>query len=831
MAGFLSRFRPAACWPTAATTRPGGCKPDRSGRAARLRRGLVLRPCPRWRAGRCRRQSDLLSRAQSRSTKSRATASAGGGRWPKRWRFRRPQERGPLATCRFSAEPVRRADDGPLRLLLCRPRRWRRRHEEERERHLRPAHAGRRRNDRPAGHRHQAVRAARRVQLHQDLSADRRRAARRATAHRRSKHLAQIFENRRQYPKAADYLAARDQGIRPRRQRLPAAAARPDRRQLGPLRAGHDAAGRQGATVDFRFRNGKQGQLRGPRDQGREAARRREGLSQDSTPSSSTGRRSTSATSAIGSCKRTSSSTSARRSPRWELDLEPRPEHFDSRITVTTPLQKAGAYLLTAKMADGNTSQHRRLGRRHGHRQEAARRQGTFYFVADAVTGEPIAKANVEFFGYRQKQVGSTNQFQVDIANFAEFTDADGQVIGRAEAQTTTRLPVARHGHDADAGPLRLSRLHAASGTAATTTPNTTQTKVFAITDRPVYRPEPEGEVQVLGPPRQVRPAGHVGLRRPEVHRRDSQSQGREGRLRRSSQTDDYGGIEGEFELAGRRHARRLSALLVAERSGGGSFRVEEYKKPEFEVTVDAPDRAGHAGRKDHRHDQGQVLLRLAGHQGQGEVQGPAHQLHAAAGIRSAAGTGSTARATGGSPTTTPGIPAGAIGAAGGRSRLVAAFAASRRKSSPKREVADRRRRHGRRSRSTRPLAKAIHPDQDHSYEITAEVVDESRRTIVGTGKVLVARKPFKVFAWVDRGYYRVGRRDRRPISPPARSTASRSQGKGKLDAAARSPTTKTASRSRTPVRRMEPRHRRRRPGRAADQGLASRASIGCRTS
>ena len=34
---------------------------------------------------------------------------------------------------------------------------------------------------------------------------------------------------------------------------------------------------------------------------------------------------------------------------------------------------------------------------------------------------------------------------------------------------------------------------------------------------------------------------------------------------------------------------------------------------------------------------------------------------------------------------------------------------------------------------------------------------DESRRTIVGTGKVLVARKPFKVFAWVDRGYYRVG--------------------------------------------------------------------------
>ena len=54
-------------------------------------------------------------------------------------------------------------------------------------------------------------------------------------------------------------------------------------------------------------------------------------------------------------------------------------------------------------------------------------------------------------------------------------------------------------------------------------------------------------------------------------------------------------------------------------------------------------------------------------------------------------------------------------------------------------------------------VAKAIHPDQDQSYTITAEVIDQSRRTIVGTGTVLVARKPFSVYAWVDRGYYRTG--------------------------------------------------------------------------
>jgi uncharacterized protein YfaS (alpha-2-macroglobulin family) len=54
-------------------------------------------------------------------------------------------------------------------------------------------------------------------------------------------------------------------------------------------------------------------------------------------------------------------------------------------------------------------------------------------------------------------------------------------------------------------------------------------------------------------------------------------------------------------------------------------------------------------------------------------------------------------------------------------------------------------------------LAKLIHGDSDHRYTITAEVRDQSRRTIVGHGQVLVARKAFKVYAWLDRGHYRVG--------------------------------------------------------------------------
>src|SRR5690606_17600978 len=54
-------------------------------------------------------------------------------------------------------------------------------------------------------------------------------------------------------------------------------------------------------------------------------------------------------------------------------------------------------------------------------------------------------------------------------------------------------------------------------------------------------------------------------------------------------------------------------------------------------------------------------------------------------------------------------------------------------------------------------LAKEMHPNFDHEYRIEANVVDRSRRTITGSGTVLVARKPFEVFVWTDRGYYRTG--------------------------------------------------------------------------
>ena len=88
----------------------------------------------------------------------------------------------------------------------------------------------------------------------------------------------------------------------------------------------------------------------------------------------------------------------------WDLDLEPRPKHFDRRITVETPLTKPGAYLLTGRMENGNVSRiiiwindtvivKKQLDK------------AAYFFVADAVTGIPIKKAHVEGFGYRVEGV------------------------------------------------------------------------------------------------------------------------------------------------------------------------------------------------------------------------------------------------------------------------------------------------------------------------------------------------------------------------------------------------------------------------------------------
>jgi uncharacterized protein YfaS (alpha-2-macroglobulin family) len=174
---------------------------------------------------------------------------------------------------------------------------------------------------------------------------------------------------------------------------------------------------------------------------------------------------------------------------RWSLDLEPRANHFDRRITVTTPLQKAGAYLLTANVADGNTSKiviwlaDTAIVRK-------PMPDKSFYFVADAVNGTPIAGANVEFFAFRQRHTGGNN-YEIDTKAYNAATDANGQaLLAVADGQ---RDPSQRE-YQWIATATTLDGRLAYLGfhnvwRAGYYDVQYNETKTFAITDRPVYRP------------------------------------------------------------------------------------------------------------------------------------------------------------------------------------------------------------------------------------------------------------------------------------------------------------------------------------------------------
>jgi uncharacterized protein YfaS (alpha-2-macroglobulin family) len=432
----------------------------------------------------------------------------------------------------------------------------------------------------------------------------------------------------------------------------------------------------------------------------------------------------------------------------WDMDLKPRPNHVDERITVTTPLEKPGAYLVTAQMKHGNTSRiiiwvadtvivKKQLDHK------------ALYYVADAVTGKPIDKANVEFFGWKQVQVKpNTNQFRVETINFAENTDKDGQIIlGENRMPNQNQWVITARDKD------RLAYLgfsHVWFGQHYD--PEYNQTKVFTMTDRPVYRPMQTVQFKFwvrhakYDEPNTSDFAGKTFT----VEIRDPKN---EKILEKNYTADEYGGIAGEFPLS-KTATLGVYALIVKDH-GGGSFRVEEYKKPEYEVTVEAPKEPIGLG------DQTVATIHAKYYFGAPVINARVKYKVTRTAYSSTwypIGLWDWFYGRGywwfcGDYLWYPGW------ARWGCARPAPWWWGVRHE--PPEIVVENEVAIGPDGTVKVPIdtapAKALHPDQDHKYTITAEVVDESRRTIVGTGDVLVARQPFRVFAWVNRGHYRAG--------------------------------------------------------------------------
>jgi uncharacterized protein YfaS (alpha-2-macroglobulin family) len=559
--------------------------------------------------------------------------------------------------------------------------------------------------------------------------------------------LTTIFENRRQLDRATDYLK---RNIAVANNNEKSAHLNQIVGAWGQFESVTTQPAGRGATIDFRFRNGRRVTFEAHeilvasllKDVADFISSSPKQLDWQETDISDIGAR---------LVARDQPQYVGRRVAGWDLDLEPLPAHQDKRITVTTPLQQAGAYLLTARMDGGNT------GRIIVWLDDTvvikkSLVDSVYYFVADARTGQPVPGAEVDLFGWRMMQVSGKNEHRVETKTLAFQTDDNGQLQVPTAALTapnglyqwlaTAKTQRGRFAHLGFSNVWLFARHDSAYN----------EVKVYTITDRPVYRPgaavrfkfwvararyEQEGTSEFAGK------AFTVHILNPKGEKT----------FTRDFTADGFGGFDGLFELPS--DAMLGVYHVFIPNKGGGSFQVEEYKKPEFEVKVEAPTAPIMLGEKV------SATIKASYYFGGPVVEakvkykitrttaderwypaarwdwlfGPGYWWFAA----------DSAWYPGWSSWGMRRPAAWWWGGSEGPPEVVADAEVPIRSDGTLAVDIDT------------ALAKAAHPDHDHRYKIEAEVTDQSRRTIVGTGTVLVARKPFTVYIWVDRGHYRAG--------------------------------------------------------------------------
>ncbi|MFN5900066.1 MAG: MG2 domain-containing protein, partial [Planctomyces sp.] len=297
----------------------------------------------------------------------------------------------------------------------------------------------------------------------------------------------------------------------------------------------------------------------------------------------------------------------------WTVDLNPADGHFDDTKTIEAPLPKAGAWWVQAQLQDGNTSR-MILWLADLAIAEKQTESGTLIYVADAVTGSPVPRTDLQFFGW---QFNYENQRpRINTSRFADRTDANGLCTPPVTPeQTQNQWLISAKAPDGRTAFTGFGNLWVAQKIEPLAW---SPLKIYAITDRPIYRP------------------GHtvnysLWLRRPLFDGDNNEwaekpvwiqirnPQG-EAVSEQQLQTDARGAVSGQYALPADAQlgtwtvmaARQVQVVRLIEENGqtrtvnetdrealgGGSFAVEEYRKPEYEVTVKAPEKPVALGEK-----------------------------------------------------------------------------------------------------------------------------------------------------------------------------------------------------------------------------------------
>ncbi len=425
----------------------------------------------------------------------------------------------------------------------------------------------------------------------------------------------------------------------------------------------------------------------------------------------------------------------------WVTPLTPSKGHHDRYTTIDLPKNIQGAYLLKATVAGGNTS-YIVVWNHSAIIVKKPLDEKTLYYVADSMTGKPLVNAELTFFGY---QVRNND---IDTKSITLKTDERGQIVvdNNTVSQNYQWLVHTRavDNHFAFLGfsYIWYGQHHWREHY---------ETKAYAISSQPVYRPGQSVKFNAwlrqakydLDYSTFANQSVNVEIYNPKQEKIYS----------KAMTTNEFGAVTDQLELAAK--ADLGVYRITIESYHAGQFRVEEYKKPEFSVSIDAPTDPIALGDKIKAtikaqyyfgapvtHAKVKYKIMRYDHNARWYPQtswdwfyGPGYWWFAY---------------------NTPWLKGWHHWGYESPIRhwwpmshnppeLIQESEASISEDGTVEVMIDT------------SIAKLLRNDTDHRYEITAEVVDQSRRTIVGSGDVLVARQPFKVYAWVNRGYYQQG--------------------------------------------------------------------------
>lgn len=443
--------------------------------------------------------------------------------------------------------------------------------------------------------------------------------------------------------------------------------------------------------------------------------------------------------------------------------LKPRAKHWDTRAELTLPsINKAGAYLLTGEMPDGKKF----YTMVWVDDMMLVSRQvtgGTLYIAVDALTGRPIPGVELTIRGYRTEKMKKKTllrKYKITTKSFTEVTDDTGQVVIKnvAGAERNFNWIVEARKGDMRAwmGMQRIWSNHKDSDSSYQ------QRKAFCITSQPVYTPgtDAQGKFWVRDANYNLEKKSNYAGRKFCIQVIDPR--GQKFQKAQFITADEYGGIPFSAALSDEATLGVYQILLRFDNEngnyvGGGNFRVEKYKKPEYEVIVDAPSKPVQLGeifeatvRANYYHGapvtNATVKVKVLRHTHNSRWF-PASRWDWLYG--SGYGWMDVERSC------YPGW--GEWGCHG-----PLPFWYGRNYEQPE-LVTDEVMKLGAdgsvKVQINSSLAKLIHGDDDHRYEIKVEVIDASRRAIFGSGSVLATRKPFQVTTWLNRGYAIAGER------------------------------------------------------------------------